>query len=282
MSYVKPNEFVKTMVDAGESKLFMAPRDVLIRAYMAGAILAIAVALAVTAAVQTGYPIVGALIFPVGFCILNLLGFDLLTGVFALVPLALFDKRPGADMKGLLKNWGLVALGNLLGALTTAVLIAIAWTFAFSAEPGAAGKAIAKAAEARTLGFAEHGMAGMFTVFVKGILCNWMVSVGVVGAMLSKDVIGKVIAMWMPILIFFGLVFEHAVVNMYLFPLGMMMGADITVGDWLIWNEIPVILGNLVGWLLLTGMVLYATHLKTGPVRKPVTVETTDAAPVKA
>jgi formate/nitrite transporter len=270
MSYISPGEFVKTMVDAGESKLFMATRDVLIRSFMAGAILAIAVALAVTAAVQTGIPIVGALIFPVGFCILNLLGFDLLTGVFALVPLALFDKRPGATFNGLLKNWGLVALGNLLGALTTAVLIGIAWTFAFTTEPGAAGQAIAKAAEARTLGFAEHGAAGWLTVFVKGILCNWMVSVGVVGAMLSKDVIGKVIAMWMPILIFFGLVFEHAVVNMYLFPLGMMMGAPITIADWLIWNEIPVILGNLVGGLLLTGMVLYATHLKPGPTRSRV------------
>ena len=270
MSYISPGEFVKTMVDAGESKLFMATRDVLIRSFMAGAILAIAVALAVTAAVQTGIPIVGALIFPVGFCILNLLGFDLLTGVFALVPLALFDKRPGATFNGLLKNWGLVALGNLLGALTTAVLIGIAWTFAFTTEPGAVGQAIAKAAEARTLGFAEHGAAGWFTVFVKGILCNWMVSVGVVGAMLSKDVMGKVIAMWMPILIFFGLVFEHAFVNMYLFPLGMMMGAPITIADWLIWNEIPVILGNLVGGLLLTGMVLYATHLKPGPTRSRV------------
>jgi formate/nitrite transporter len=270
MSYVKPNEFVKTMVDAGESKLFMHPRDVLLRAFMAGAILAIAVALAVTAAVQTGYPIVGALIFPVGFCILNLLGFDLLTGVFALVPLALFDKRPGANVSGMLKNWGLVAAGNLAGALFSATLIAISLTFAFSTEPTAVGKAFAKAAEARTLGFAEYGLAGWFTVFVKGILCNWMVSIGVVGAMYSKTVGGKVIAMWMPILIFFGLVFEHAVVNMYLFPLGMMMGAPITVADWLIWNEIPVILGNLVGGLLLTGTVLYATHLKPGATRTPV------------
>jgi formate/nitrite transporter len=281
MSYVKPNEFVKTMVDAGESKLFMAPRDVLLRAFMAGAILAIAVALAVTAAVQTGYPIVGALIFPVGFCILNLLGFDLLTGVFALVPLALFDKRPGATMSGMFKNWGLVGLGNLLGALFSATMIAISFTFAFSAEPTAVGKAFAGAAEARTLGFAEYGAAGWFTVFVKGILCNWMVSIGVVGAMYSKTVGGKVIAMWMPILIFFGLVFEHAVVNMYLFPLGMMMGAPITVGDWLFWNEIPVILGNLVGGLLLTGTVLYATHLRPGATRTPK-VKSAEAEAAKA
>lgn len=275
MSYVEPNEFVKTMVNAGESKLSMGARDVLLRAFMAGAILAIAVALAFTAVVETGYLIVGALIFPVGFCILNLLGFDLLTGVFALVPLALFDKRPGASFSGVLKNWGLVALGNLLGALFSATLIAISLTFAFSTEPTAVGRAFAVAAESRTLGFAEYGAAGWFTVFVKGILCNWLVSIGVVSAMISTTVGGKVIAMWMPIMMFFGLVFEHAVVNMYLFPLGMMMGASITVGDWLFWNEIPVILGNLVGGLLLTGSVLFITHLRpsSGCVAEQKTVE---------
>ena len=63
---------------------------------------------------------------------------------------------------------------------------------------------------------------------------------------------------------FFGLVFEHAVVNMFLFPMGMLMGADITIADWLLWNEIPVIFGNLVGGLVLTGGMLYATHYKTG------------------
>jgi len=264
MSYLIPSEFTKKMVDAGEAKLKMATRDVLIRSYMAGAILTLAVAFAVTAAVQTGLPIVGALVFPVGFVLLNLLGFDLLTGVFALVPLALLDKRRGCTFKGMMKNWLLVGLGNLLGALTTALLVGIAWTFAFTTEPGAAGQAIAKAAEARTLGFAAHGGAGWLTVFVAGILCNWMVSTGVVGAMLSNSVAGKVVAMWLPIAVFFGLVFEHAVVNMFLFPMGMLMGADITIADWLLWNEIPVIFGNLVGGLVLTGGMLYATHYKTG------------------
>ena len=96
MSYLIPSEFTKNMVDAGEAKLKMATRDVLIRSYMAGAILTLAVAFAVTATVQTGLPIVGALVFPVGFVLLNLLGFDLLTGVFALVPLALLDNLRSA------------------------------------------------------------------------------------------------------------------------------------------------------------------------------------------
>lgn len=268
MAYLTPKEFVEKMVDAGESKVLMAPRDVLIRAFMAGAILAIAVALAVTATVQTGYPIVGAIVFPVGFCILNLMGFDLLTGVFALAPLALFAGRRDVTLGGVLKNWLLVFIGNYLGALTVAVLVAIAWTFDFSSTPTPEGLAVAKIADARTLGFMVHGAPGMVTIFVKAILCNWMVSLGVVGAMLSSTVGGKVIAMWMPILIFFGLVFEHAVVNMYLFPLGMMMGAKVTVAQYLLWNEIPALLGNWVGGLGLTGLTLYTTHYRTAPSRR--------------
>lgn len=267
MSYVKPAEFVQTMIDAGESKVFMSTRDTLIRGIMAGAVLAIAVAVAITAAVQTGIPIVGALVFPVGFCILNLMGFDLLTGVFALAPLALFEKRPGVTKAGILRNWLLVGLGNLIGALSVAFLVALTFTMNFSMDPGAVGQAFIKASTSRTLGFAEHGMDGWITVFVKGILCNWMVSLGVVGAMVSKSVSGKVLAMWFPIFIFFSIVFEHAVVNMYLFPLGMMLGAEFTIADWLVWNQIPVTLGNLVGGLLITGMSLYVTHAKTLPAR---------------
>ena len=94
MAYLAPSEFVTKMVDAGESKIFMSTRDTLIRAYMAGAILALAAAFAVTVTCQTGVPLVGAVLFPVGFCMLYLLGFDLLTGVFVLAPLALIDKRP--------------------------------------------------------------------------------------------------------------------------------------------------------------------------------------------
>ena len=66
----------------------MSARDTVIRAYMAGAILALAAWFAVTINVNTGQPLVGALLFPVGFSMLYLLGFDLLTGVFVLTPLA--------------------------------------------------------------------------------------------------------------------------------------------------------------------------------------------------
>ena len=94
MSYLAPAEFATKMVDAGESKVFMSTRDTLIRAYMAGAILALAAVFAVTIAVQTGVFLIGAILFPVGFCMLYLMGFDLLTGVFVLAPLARSGMSP--------------------------------------------------------------------------------------------------------------------------------------------------------------------------------------------
>jgi len=269
MSYLAPSEFVSKMVDAGESKIFMSARDTLIRAYMAGAILALAAVFAVTVTQQTGYPIIGAILFPVGFCMLYLLGFDLLTGVFVLTPLALIDKRPGVTPGGVLRNWMLVFLGNFAGAFTVALLMAVVFTFGFSSEPNAVGKVIAGIGEARTVGYKDHGMAGMLTLFIRGILCNWMVSTGVVGAMISTSVSGKVIAMWMPIMVFFGMTFEHSVVNMFLFPSALLMGGKFSVMDYIVWNEIPTVLGNLVGGIAFTGLTLYSTHLKTAPRKAP-------------
>ena len=267
MSYLIPSEFVTKMVDAGESKIYMSTRDTLIRAYMAGAILALAAVFAVSVTVQTGSPITGAILFPVGFCMLYLLGFDLLTGVFVLTPLALLDKRPGVTVGGVLRNWGLVFTGNFLGALTVAFMMSVVFTYGFSIEPDAVGKKLAGIGEARTLGYAKYGLAGWFTIFIRGMLCNWMVSTGVVGAMISTSVSGKVIAMWMPIMLFFAMAFEHSVVNMFLFPSGLIMGGNFSMMDYFVWNEIPTVLGNLVGGLAFTGLTLYSTHIKTAAKR---------------
>jgi len=267
MAYLAPSEFVTKMVDAGESKILMSTRDTLIRAFMAGATLALAAAFAVTINVQTGQPLAGAVLFPVGFVMLYLLGFDLLTGVFVLAPLAVWDKRPGCNWSGVLRNWGLVFTGNFAGALTTAFLMAVYFTYGFQVDPNAVGQKLASIGVDRTLGYSEYGAAGWMTIFVRGMLCNWMVSTGVVGAMISTHVSGKVIAMWMPIMLFFYMVFEHSIVNMFLFPIAMMMGGDFSVGDYLWWNEIPTVLGNLVGGLSFTGLTLYATHVRTSPKR---------------
>lgn len=267
MAYLAPAEFVTKMVDAGESKVFMSTRDTLIRAFMAGATLALAAAFAITVTANTGNPLIGALLFPVGFSMLYLMGYDLLTGVFMLVPLAWLDKRPGVTLGGIARNWGLTFVGNFAGALLVAVMFAVIFTYGFTEEPNAVGQKIATIGESRTVGYKEHGFGGMLTLFIRGILCNWMVSMGVVGAMISTDVIGKVVAMWMPILLFFYMTFEHSVVNMFLFPSALMMGGGFSLGDYFIWNEIPTVLGNLVGGISMTGLMLYTTHVRTAPRR---------------
>ena len=267
MSYLPPSEFAVKMVDAGEAKINMATRDSLIRAIMAGAILALAAVFAVTVTVQTGLPIVGAILFPVGFCMLYLLGFDLVTGVFVLAPLAWIDGRPGITLGKVLRNWVVVFIGNFIGALAVAVMMSIIFTYGFSTEPNAVGKAIGIIGESRTLGYKAYGAAGMLTLFIRGMLCNWMVSTGVVGAMISDSVSGKVLAMWMPIMVFFAMTFEHSVVNMFLFPAGLMLGGKFSIADYFIWNEIPTLIGNIVGGILFTGLTIYATHVKTGEKR---------------
>ena len=273
MSYLAPSEFSQKMIDAGESKILMSTKDTLVRAYMAGATLALAAAFAVTINVQTGQPLAGAILFPVGFCMLYLLGYDLLTGVFVLCPLAVWDKRPGCTWGGVFRNWGLVFCGNFAGALTTAVMMAIYWTYGFAAETNPVGMKFATMGEARTVGYAAFGAAGWLTIFVRAMLCNWMVSTGVVGATISTSVSGKILAMWMPIMLFFYMVFEHSIVNMFLFPSGLMMGGNFSIADYLIWNEIPVVLGNLVGGLTFTGLMLYTTHYRTNPKRTPADIK---------
>src|SRR5919202_2544015 len=147
-------------------------------------------------------------------------------------------------------------------------MMAIVFTFGFTVPPDAVGQRIGSIGEARTIGYASHGAAGMLTLFIRGVLCNWMVSTGVVAAMMSTAVSGKVIAMWMPIMVFFYMGFEHSIVNMFLFPSGLMLGGHFTFVDYMLWNEIPTVIGNLVGSITFVGLTLYATHARPAPRRE--------------
>ena len=99
-------------------------------------------------------------------------------------------------------------------------------------------------AELKTTGYSALGFAGLVSCFVKAMLCNWLVCLAIVLAMTTTSTIGKIACAWMPIFIFFAQGFEHSVVNMFIIPTGMMMGAKVTVADWWLWNQIPVTLGN--------------------------------------
>lgn len=151
--------------------------------------------------------------------------------------------------------------------MATAVFMAIIFTMGFTTDPNAVGQKIGHIGEARTLGYAEAGFGGILTLFIRAVMCNWMVSTGVVAAMMSNSVSGKVVAMWMPILVFFYLGFEHSIVNMYLFPSGIMLGGQFTWADYFLYNEIPTVIGNLVGGLTFVGGMIYMTHFKESPKR---------------
>jgi formate/nitrite transporter len=260
MDCVKPTEIAGQMLAAGVTKVSLPVKQLLVRGMLAGAYLAVATSMSVTAAVQTGQWIVGAMIFPFGLCLVVLLGTELITGSFALLPLATMEGKEGAGIGRVLQNWGWVFLGNLLGSVLYAALLAIALTMDWSGEISPIGKKLIAMAEQKTTGYAAFQTAGMVTVFAKAILCNWLVSLAVVMAFATTSVVGKILAMWGPVVLFFSQGFEHAVVNMFVIPVGMMMGANVSVWDWWVWNQIPVTLGNLVGGMVFTGLAIYASH----------------------
>jgi formate/nitrite transporter len=257
MDYAKPTDVVASMIDVSLKKLALAPRDLLIRGALSGALLGAATSLAFSGAVTTGQPLVGAIIFPVSLIIIVLLGLELVTGSFGLLPLARLEGK--ATWNAIGANWSWVFLGNLLGSIAYGILLAITLTNMGKIEPAGVAARIVSIAEAKTIANEAIGLAGMVSVFVKAVLCNWLVCLGVVMAMTTSSTIGKIVATWMPIFMFFALGFEHAVVNMFIIPTGMLLGAKVSVYEWWVWNQIPVTLGNLVGGFVFTGLALYTT-----------------------
>jgi formate/nitrite transporter len=167
----------------------------------------------------------------------------------------------------MLRNWAWVYVGNLAGCLFFAALFYVSmtnWGHPAAPVPGSTSPTLAQVITTGAVGkvtaYEALGVTGWFLAVVKAILANWMVTVGVLMAFVSRSVIGKVIAMWLPIMTFFALGLEHSIVNMFVIPLGMMLDAPISVGDWWLWNQIPVTLGNIVGGALLTGLAVYVTH----------------------
>lgn len=255
--YVKPAQVVANMVEAAVIKAALSPLDLLIRGTLAGAYLGFVTSMAFLVAAQTGQFIVGALLFPAGFALIVILGLELLTGNFGVMPTALFAGRLGLGQ--VLANWVWVFIGNLIGSLLYAFLFWIAVTDAGHTTGGIIGDRLRALAVTKTTAYEAFGAAGMLTVFVKAVLCNWMVSLGSVMGLASTSTTGKILGAWLPIFIFVEQGFEHSVVNMFAIPAGMMLGAHVSMSDWWLWNEIPVTLGNMVGAVVFTAGALYVT-----------------------
>jgi formate/nitrite transporter FocA (FNT family) len=177
----------------------------------------------------------------------------------------------------MLKNFGLVIVGHLIGCAGFLLLyVGVITKMGTDAADPMIHQIIA-VAEAKTGAYEAIGMSGLALVIVKAILCNWMVTLGAVLAFTSTATGGKILAMWLPVTTFFALGFEHAVVNMFVIPAGMLLGANVSFADWWAWNQLPVLAGNLVGGVLLTAALLYFSHRRR-PVREGAVVA--DAAPV--
>jgi formate/nitrite transporter len=256
--YVNPKEIVRETIDLAARKADLSIKDMLIRGALAGAFLGYATSLVFMVYSQGLPPIVGALLFPVGFVILVLLGLELATGNFALLPAGLLGGN--VTLSKLLRNWMWVYAGNLIGSLLYVALFYLAMTNWRTGNGGPVAELLKQAALKKTVAYAALGASGWGTAFVKAILCNWMVTIGAVLALASRSTLGKIVAMWLPIMTFFALGFEHSIVNMFVIPSGMVFGAPVSIGQFLLWNLLPVTLGNIVAGALFTGASLYATY----------------------
>lgn len=178
--------------------------------------------------------IFGSFGLPFGLIMTLVTGAELFTGNTALVTAAVMEGK--ATKKDLAKNWIASYAGNFVGSLFLAYL-------AF--KSGTLGNAPASAA------IATAKCALPFeTAFVRGILCNWLVCMAVYMASGCASLAGKMVAVYFPISAFVALGFDHSVANMFIIPLGMMRGAQVTTSDFLLKNLLPVTLGNIVGGAL--------------------------------
>ncbi len=269
MDYVLPNELVEGMITAGGKKSNVSIKNLLLRGFYSGAILGLATCLAITVAIQSGMPFLGSVLFPFGFASIVLFGMELVTGNFALLPMATWAGK--STWRATFRNWIWVWIGNFIGCALVALLLTISLTSAGTVEPLAAtdgGKGWAVIAakimainKANVVAkYQELGSTGFFLAFLRGMIANWLVCLGVTMALVSKSVPGKILACWLPITAFQTMGMEHIVVNMFLHTAGPMLGSGVSFGQVIVWNFIPVTLGNIVGGMVFIGMLFYSTH----------------------
>jgi formate/nitrite transporter len=252
MDYIQPSEVAEAFLSTATTKSKLPASQLLLRGSLSGAFLGFATTVAFTSNAQGLPPVIGAILFPVGFAMIVVLGLELVTGSFAMIPAAFLAGRIG--FARVMTNLFWVFLGNLIGSCLYAWMYASVQTQFHHVPATGAGALIVAAAQAKTLAYHKLGAAGIALSFLKAILCNWMVCMGVVMGLTSRSTLGKITACWLPIFAFFALGYEHSVVNMFVIPAGMLMGAPVSLRDWWLWNQIPVTIGNIAGGLLFVGL----------------------------
>jgi formate/nitrite transporter len=277
--------------DAGKYKVGLPAWNMVLRGFMSGAYIAMGGALAtvcstgiaysaaqVTAgAVPGGFASAGiaqlvlGAVFPVGLIITVLTGAELFTGDAMLAPMAAFIHK--VSWAQVLTLWVFVYIGNLIGSIFWAYLMANGPFVSFDA----AGAATVTAFGTRAIAIAGAkvsyvGMMGMWSAFLKGIGCNYLVNLAILLGICSDDMVGKFFGIWFPIMAFVSSGLEHSIANMYFIPAGIFTQGFITdptkinAGiNWVtMWtnNVIVVTLGNIVGALFFVGILYWVAFRK--------------------
>ncbi len=232
----KPSEIAVLVEKAGVAKTTAPLSSIFMLAILAGAFIALGGAFYTL--VMTGadagfgpHRLAGGIAFSLGLILVIVGGAELFTGN-ALIVMAWVDRL--VTSQALLRNWGVVYLGNLAGSLLIAGLVAA--TGLLSGPHGETAVAI-------TNGKLSLGAVEMFS---RGILCNALVCLAVWLSFAARTASGKVIVIVFPIAAFVALGFEHSIANMYLLPVGMMAGAEGSLMD-ILRNLVIVTAGNTVG-----------------------------------
>ena len=282
MVFHPPVAIVAKAGDAGKYKVGLPAWNMILRGFMSGAYIAMGGALATvcstgimatepalrygTASAGFSQLILGA-VFPVGLIITVLTGAELFTGDAMLAPMAAFIHK--ISWAQVMTLWVLVYVGNFIGSVVWAYLMANGPFVSFDA----AGAATATAFGTRAIGImgaktAYVGTMGFYSAFLKGIGCNWLVNLAILLGICADDLIGKFFGIWFPIMAFVSSGLEHSIANMYFIPAGLMTAALTNTPTKVTWvnmwmsNLIPVTLGNIVGGLFFVGVIYWVAFRK--------------------
>ena len=266
-----PAEVARKAENVGAKKAEMATFDVFVLSVLAGSFIALGAIFATTVTAGGGdlpYGVVrllAGLMFTLGLILVVVAGAELFTGN-NLIVMAWASRRVATAR--LLANWGIVFVGNFVGALATAVLLFLSEQYTFGA--GAVGQSILAIGVAKTsLGFGQ--------AIALGMLCNALVCLAIwltYGAHTTTD---KILAIILPITAFVAAGFEHSVANMYFISIALLVKTDdgfvagldpqpdltgLTVQAFLVDNLLPVTIGNIVGGAVMVGAVYWLVYLR--------------------
>ncbi|KAF7170319.1 hypothetical protein CNMCM5623_002763 [Aspergillus felis] len=259
-----PVDVAQLVARAGVGKGNMRLDKVFFSSFFAGCLLAFACGTLLSTNTTTWFQenapglirTISSLVFPYGLSMIILTGADLCTGSFLYTTVAaLQGQLPWYKM---LLHWFVTFWGNLAGSLFV-VAILFGYGNVFAADPYKS-EVIAFATKKQVTPDFHH-------IFLRGIGCNWLVSLACFLGMQGRDLASKLVGIWFPIFGFVSLGFDHVVANMTFIPMGIWLGApEITVGLYIWKGIIPALLGNIIGGGLFAGTYYWYMYLLSGEV----------------